>query len=200
MSNFSVQPVKTVEQLDRVWNFAAPILDLPVGKHTLQYYTEQFTKTPTLLVFAEKDDRVCGCVLASIEGDHVLVGPVAVAEDCRRMGIGSAMLREVEVQARAFGLDTLILGALGEAEPFYLSCGFRPNLFVQLPDTDSVGRLEALNEQYEVVWRDAQEGWSRLMLRTPAIDKDLQEKYDRVFPNCHTQYVFIKQVITGFHL
>ena len=98
-SSFSVQTIQTLDQLKQVWSFAISILDLPTGKHTLQYYTEQLPKTPTLLVFAEQDDRICGCVLASIEDDHVLVGPVAVAEDWRRMGIGSAMMREVETRA-----------------------------------------------------------------------------------------------------
>ena len=146
------------------------------------------------MVFAERDDRICGCILASIEGDHILVGPVAVAADSRRVGIGSAMMQEVETRAKALEQHTLILGAREEAEPFYLSCGFRPNLFIQLPESDAVARLKTLNEQYEVEWEEEREGWSRLMLRTPQIDKPLQRKYKQVFPGCFTQYVFIKQV------
>lgn len=193
-SSFSVQTIQTLDQLKQVWSFAIPILDLPTGKHTLQYYTEQLPKTPTLLVFAEQDDRICGCVLASIEDDHVLVGPVAVAEDWRRMGIGSAMMQEVETRAKEIGQNTLILGAVAEAEPFYLSCGFQPNLFIQLPEPGAVERLESMNEEYDVIWKAEQEGWSRLMLRTPGIDKGLQRKYDQGFPNCSTQYVFTKHV------
>jgi len=193
-SSFSVQTIQTLDQLEQVWSFAISVLDLPPGKHTLQYYTEQLPKTPTLLVFAEQDDRICGCVLASIEDDHVLVGPVAVAEDCRRMGIGSAMMQEVETRAKEIGQNTLVLGAVEEAEPFYLSCGFQPNLFIQLPELGGVERLESMNEEYDVIWKAEREGWSRLMLRTPGIDKGLQRKYDQAFPNCSTQYVFTKHV------
>lgn len=193
-SSYCVKTIQTPDQLQQVWSFAVPILDLPTGKHTLQYYTAQLAKTPTLLVFAKQNDRVCGCVLASVEDDHVLVGPVAVAEDVRRMGIGSAMMREVETRAKEIGQKTLILGAVEEAEPFYLSCGFQPNLFVQLPEPDSAGRLESLNEAYSIAWKAEQEGWSKLLLRTPEIDRGLQKKYEQVFPNCSTQYVFTKHI------
>jgi GNAT superfamily N-acetyltransferase len=194
MSDFTVKTIRTLEQLQQVYAFAVPIFNLPTGQHTLEHYTEQWARAPQLLVFAERDDRICGCILAGIEGDHILVGPVAVAADSRRLGIGSAMMREVETQAKALGQHTLILGAREEAEPFYLSCGFRPNLFIQLPEPEAVARLKALNEQYEVEWEEEREGWSKLMLRTPQIDKPLQRTYEQVFPGCFTQYVFIKQV------
>jgi len=193
-SRFTVKTVQTPEQLEQVWAFVAPILSLPTGKHTLQYYMEQFARAPQLLVFAEREGRICGCILASVEGDHILVGPVTVAADSRRMGIGSAMLKTVEAGAREMGQHTLILGAREEAEPFYLSFGFQPNLFVHLPEPDSVERLKALNEQYEVIWESEQEGWSRLMLRTPQVDRGLQRRHEREFPACHTQCVFIKNI------
>jgi GNAT superfamily N-acetyltransferase len=162
-----IKTVQSLDQLRQVWSFAAPILELPAGKHTLEYYIEQFARTPRLLVFAEGHSRICGCILASIEVDHVLVGPVAVAADSRKMGIGKAMMREVEKQAKDIGQSTLILGSREEAEAFYLSCGFQPNLFVQLPVSGSAKKLRSLNEKYEVIWETQQEGWSKLMLHTP---------------------------------
>jgi GNAT superfamily N-acetyltransferase len=192
--NFSIQTVKTDEQLQQVWSFAVPILDLPTGKHTLAYYTEHLAQTPTLLVYAVQAERVCGCCLASLEEDHVLVGPVAVAEDMRRMGVGSVMLWEVEAQAKKLGQTTLILGAVEEAEPFYLRCGYQPNLFVQLPEESAVTRLGAINPGYEVVWQEERDGWTRIMLHTPRIDKGLQRQYEKVFPGCYTQAVFVKTI------
>lgn len=192
--SFTVKTVQTLGKLQQAWFFAVPILDLPTGKHTLRYYTEQLAKTPSLLIVAERNGRTCGSVLASIEEDHVLVGPVAVAEDSRRMGIGSAMMREVEARAKDLDQDTLVLGAVEEAEPFYLSCGFQPNLFIQLPEPNLVERLESLNERYDVIWRAEQEGWSKLMLHTPEIDKGLQRRYEQEFPSCYAGYVFIKHI------
>jgi len=193
-SAFTVKNVTTPDQLQQVWSFASAILKLPAGIHTLDFYTEQVKKTPQLLIFAEREGRVCGCVLASIEGDHILVGAVAVAEDSRRMGIGTAMLKALEAQVKGVGRNTLILGARQEAELFYLSCGFQPNLFIQLPEPDALERLKALNEGYEVIWEAQEEGYSKLMLRTPMISRALQLKYEQAFPTCNTQYVFIKHL------
>ena len=194
-SGFSVKTIGTLDQLAQVHSFATDILDLKDEHgHTLERYTEAFAQTPQLLVFAERDDRICGCILASIEEDHILVGPVAVAADSRRKGIGSAMIQKVVTEGKKLGQNTLILGAREEAEPFYLSCGFQPNLFIQLPEPHRTDALESLNEKYEVIWESGADGWSKLMLRTPHIDKDLQHTYELEFPNCHTQYVFIKHI------
>ena len=195
MPEFTVKTIDTLEQLSQVHAFATEILALGEEHgHGLQRYTEAFAQTPELLVYAEEDGRIRGCILASIDGDHVAVGPTAVAADSRRLGIGSAMMDEVVAAAKALGQTTLILGAREDAEPFYLSCGYEPNLFIQLHEPDRAEALKALNETYEVIWEREGDGWSRLMLRTPVIDKDLQHRYDRAFPNCHTLYVFIKHI------
>jgi GNAT superfamily N-acetyltransferase len=192
--DYALGSVQTSDQLQRVWCFAASVLRLPAGPHTLEHYRAKLAETPQLLVFAEREDRICGCVLASIEGDHVLVGPVAVAEDSRRMGIGTAMMQELEKQAKGMGQHTLILGALEDAEAFYLSCRFQPNLFIQVPGLNAGDQLQSLNVKYEVMGSWEQDGWSRLTLRTPTIDKGLQREYERRFPDCATQYVFMKHI------
>jgi hypothetical protein len=104
------------------------------------------------------------------------------------------MMREVESRAKELDQHTLVLGAAEEAEPFYLSCGFQPNLFIQLPEPNLVERLESLNEEYDAIWKAEQGGWSRLMLQTSEIDKGLQRKCEQEFPTCHAGYVFIKHM------
>jgi len=192
--NYTVKPVESLDELKQVYAFAVSVLGLPTAKHTLDYYAGQLRIAPQLMVAAWRHSLVVGCALASIEKDHVLVGPVAVAESVRRQGVGTAMLAEVERQAKAMGQTTLLLGALEEAEDFYLSCGFQPFLFIQYPEPAQVNQLKALNTKYEVVWEAQEEGWSKLMLRTPQIDKALQVAYEREFPNCSTQTVFIKTI------
>lgn len=198
-TTYSVQIVQDLDELEQTWAFVAPILNLPVGvfqpgKHTLPYYTKVFESTPSLLIVARQDGSICGCVLASIDQDHVLVGPMAVAEMARRRGIGAAMMWKLEIQARALGQNTLIIGALEESELFYLRCGYKPNLYIQLPEPGCVEQLESLNPGYAIGWKAEEYGKSKLMLRTTQIDKELQKKYNQAFPSCSTQYVFIKQI------
>jgi len=191
---YTLGSVQTPDQLQRVWSFAASIVRLPAGPHTLEHYLARLAESPQLLVVAEREDRTCGCVLASLEGDHVLVGPVAVAEDSRRMGIGTAMMQELEERAKGMGQHTLVLGALEDAEAFYLSCGFQPNLFIQLPRLNAGDQLQSLNVKYEVIGSWEQDGWSRLMLGTPTVDKGLQREYESRFADCTTQYVFTRRI------
>lgn len=198
-ATYTVQTIQSLDELDQAWDFVAPILDLPTSenpfaKHTLPYYSKVFAETPSLLIIARQDGQVCGCVLASIEQDHVLVGPVAVAEDARRRGIGSGLMWKLEIEAKALGQDTLILGGLEESEQFYLRCGYKPNLYIQLPEPGCVEQLETLNPGYAIAWKAEEYGKSKLMLHTPQIDKELQKKYNQAFPTCSTQYVFIKKI------
>ena len=103
-------------------------------------------------------------------------------------------MRELETEAKGLDQNTVMLGAVEEAEPFYLGCLFQPNPFIRLPEPNSVQRLECLNEKYDVVWKAEQEGWSKLMLQTPEIDRILQREFEREFPSCYTGYVFIKRI------
>jgi DNA-binding CsgD family transcriptional regulator/N-acetylglutamate synthase-like GNAT family acetyltransferase len=192
--SYTLKQVESLDELKQVYAFATSVLGLPTARHTLEYYVEQFRVSPQLMVAARRQSLIVGCVLASIEGDHALIGPVAVAENVRRQGVEVAMLAEVERQAKALGQHTLILGALEEAEDFYLSCGYQPFLFIQYPEPAYVGQLKALNTKYVVAWEAQDEGWSKLMLRTPQIDRALQASYESTFPNCATQTVFIKEI------
>jgi len=195
--SFIIKTVETPERLREAFSFATAILGpLPEAPetHSLQYYTEQLTEAGQLLVYTEEDGHICGCILASVDGDHILVGPVAVAEDSRRLGVASAMMTQIETEAKRMGQTTLILGAREEAEVFYLSRGFQPNLFIQVPRPGLLEGLKSLKEAYDVVWEVQQESKSKLMLRTPKIDKVLQREYDQRFPDCSTQYIFIKKI------
>lgn len=193
-ADVTIDSVQTPEQLQRVWAFALRNLELPAGKSTLAYYTEQLSVAPGLLVFAEAAGEVCGCVLGDLEDDHVRVGAVAVAESLRRRGVGAAMMQRLEAEARQIGQHTLILGARQEAETFYLRCGFQPHLFIQAPAPATPAALRALREGCEVAWEAEEEGFTKLLLRTPTISRELQHRYDEAFPGCSTQYVFTKHL------
>ncbi len=191
---YEIKTIQKLDELKQVYAFAAAVLGLPTAKHTIEYYTQQLAIAPMLLIYALSEGRIIGSVLGGIEDDHVLVGPVAVAESYRNRGVGSAMLRELEAQSKRLGYATLILGAAESAEDFYLKCSFDAHLFVQVPEPAFLKQLKALNTQYAITWEDQADGWTKLMLRTPRIDKVLQQRYESEFPNCSTQTVFTKNL------
>jgi N-acetylglutamate synthase-like GNAT family acetyltransferase len=194
-SGYQVKTIETVAELERVYAFAVSILgELDPTGHSLDFYRKHFSITPSLLICVKRAGIVIGCALGSIDEDHILVGPTAVAAGEREQGIGSAMMRRLEEEAQKLGQTTLILGALREAESFYLRCGYRPNLFIQLPEAGQVEKLKQLNQKYPVIWESSEGKWTRLMLATPQVDRALQAAYAQQFPACHTQYVFIKEI------
>ena len=186
--------VQTLEDAQRALDFAEAHLG-PLGpRHSRERYNSVHAQTPSLLIVAKQAGAIVGCALGGIDDDHVLVGPVAVSQPLRQRGIGRAMMTELERQTRAVGHNTLILGSAEDAEAFYLKCGYQPNLFVQLPDAAALPKLKTVNHDYAVAWEAAQDGWSKLMLRTPRIDRALQRRFESAFPACHTQTVFIKSI------
>ena len=194
-TKYQVKTIAALAELDRVYSFAVSVLgEMDETVHTLDYYRRQVDLTPTLLVCTESLGKLIGCVLGSIEQNHILVGPTAVAEEERRLGVGSAMMRRMEEEARKIGQTTLILGARQEAEDFYIHCGYRSNLFIQLPGIGQASQLKQLNRQYSVIWESEDGEWTRLMLATPRVDRELQAIYEKQFPGCSTQYVFIKEI------
>ena len=190
-----IKSAKDEGEVEQVYTFAKTVLgDFP---RSMEYYLKAWRQAPSLQVYAEIDGQVAGCCMGSIDDDHVLVGEVAVAESARRMGIGAAMLRRLEQEAAQLGQATLILGARQVAEPFYLSAGFRPNLFIQVPCAGRLDDLKRINPGYPAVWEEDKGGWTRLMLALTRIDRALQTAYEKEFPGCATQTVFIKEIISS---
>lgn len=103
-------------------------------------------------------------------------------------------MQRMEAKAKKLGQTTLILGALREAESFYAHCGYRSNLFIQLPEAGRGEKLKQLNQKYPVIWESNEGKWTRLMLATLQVDRELQAAYEQQFPEYNMQYVFIKEI------
>ena len=195
---FELHTVASAEELERVLVFCDGIFADRPGRYSgdsqwLNYFQQQ----PELFVYAEYNERVIGCVFGLVKPDqNITIAPVAVDAQFRRQGIARALLTEVENRARQLQYTLVALGAVREAEPFYLSCGYQPHLFIQAGPPTTLAELQALNTQYAVAWATDQEadGWIRLMLVTPTIDRQLQAEYDARFPGCSTQTVFTKRL------
>jgi predicted GNAT family N-acyltransferase len=71
----------------------------------------------------------CARMVIHNRGDHddwVKIGRMAVMPQCRRRGVGRAMLTWLLTRAAALGARRAVLHAQVHAEGFYLQCGFNP--------------------------------------------------------------------------
>lgn len=102
------------------------------------YPVERMEETIRLrqLFVARLDGEVVGYVLLKrkdydcighVKRNVMVVDEFCVAQNCRNRGIGSAMMAEVRVLAKAFGCTDLQLGVYPQndaAVSFYQKCGF----------------------------------------------------------------------------
>ena len=162
----------------------------------LDYYLVAFAVHPTLLLRAVDDGgNTIGALLASVENDHVLIGELVVAEAARGQGIGSALLSAVEDHARTLGQESILLGAIEEAEGFYVRrSGYEPRFFIQVDGEDSCLRMRELADaaNVPVLWRECVGNQAKAILATAGVDKALQARMEAA--GAHTQYLFRKSL------
>ena len=185
--------------LRRVYDFGDLIVNYTVHSDTLytwKFWKNQLHANPQLLLYSEDTGGVVGAVWGWVEpNNNVTVGMVAVDEKHRRQGFGKRLMNELVKQVKESGRHTIALGALEESEDFYIKCGFSPNLFLQ-SKKHTLDELRALNTEYKEIWglESDENGWCKLMLKTPAIDHALQQKYDETFDDCVPQTIFLMNV------
>jgi ribosomal protein S18 acetylase RimI-like enzyme len=149
--------ITTEEELDRALTFEKRVFK-DSKHHSLTAYSkdswlERLQRYSELMLFAEADGEVVGLVFARIEEDgSATVGPVATDPRCRNQGLARTLMMLIEVRAQARGIRTLTLGAVAEAEGFYLKCGYTPYLFVQAKTPLTLAELRGLNQAYKEVW------------------------------------------------
>jgi Acetyltransferase (GNAT) domain len=151
------------------------------------------------MVMAEAGGEVVGIVLSSIQGNHILVGEVAVAASYQRRGIGRRMLALVEQHASRLGYQRFLLGT-ADAQDFYLKNGYVPLLWLHVEDS-GVSQLEQMLQaelrDYPLIWKPAvwkygnQQG-IQLALQTPAPDEALRKRIEQAVPTCQGEYLFAK--------
>jgi GNAT superfamily N-acetyltransferase len=189
-----ISPI-TQDELTEAYDFVHKILSGSGTIRDLEFYKQELSKHPQLMLQAKEVGGLAGVLLASVESDHVLIGELAVSEEYRGKGVGSKLLQQLEANARSMGQKTILLGAVEDAETFYLKNGYGPELFMQFSGQDSRERLEqALKGVKEpVLWKDFSGDVAKVVLQTKSIDKALQARF-RAGLGVHTQYLFKKSL------
>lgn len=194
-----IRQVSSASELAATYEFVRNGLSLD-DRHSrgLDFYTRILEETPQLLLVADDKSVIRGALLASIEGNHILIGEVYVDPGCRGQQVGSKLLASVEAAARDLGFHRLLAGALDGVEPFYVRNGFDPLLFLQIEGTDGSILLDKLLDTrlsgLEVVWKDYGENWSKASLRMNRVDKELQKSISRESPSINAGYLVAKEL------
>lgn len=189
-----ISPI-TQDELTEAYDFVHKILSGSGTVRDLEFYKQELSKHPQLMLQAKEGSRLAGVLLASIEGNHVLIGELAVSEEYRGKGVGSALLKALEAAAGSIGQKTILLGAYENAEEFYLKNGYQPELFIQFSGQNCHERLnQTLKDVKEpILWKDFSGDTAKVILQTKSTDKVFQAKF-QTEPGAHTQYLFKKSL------
>ena len=66
-------------------------------------------RNPTTCFVAEQGEKIVGVILSGHDGRRGLIHHLAVAEDCRRQGIATELLRHAEDSLKAEGINKIAL-------------------------------------------------------------------------------------------
>lgn len=89
--------------------------------------TAQMERGPELFLVAEEDSRIVGAVLGRFDGRRGWVNHLAVAPDRQGQGLGSALMKELDLRLQAAGcqkVNLLIEPTNVQVQGFYERLGY----------------------------------------------------------------------------
>lgn len=98
---------------------------------------EKLAVQPDLFLVATDEDEVIGTIMAGYDGHRGWLYAVAVSENCRRNGIGTALVREAEARLGTLGcrkINLQIRSANAQVKAFYDRLGY------EIEDRISMGK------------------------------------------------------------
>jgi GNAT superfamily N-acetyltransferase len=196
---YEIKNVASETELENALTFAKSVfkdsgkLDRPTFFR--EFWLKRMPANNDFMLYVKDGEELIGMVFGYVESNNsITLATVAASTQYRNQGIASSLLKELEKRAAAKGHHLITVAAMEAAEGFYLKCGYVPHLFVQAKPPLTLGKLRSLNKQYDEAWTYDDGKDIRLCLDTKGIDKGLQHKYDKAFPECTTQTLFTKQV------
>lgn len=99
---------KDYEAVIALWSTAGEGVHLG-DSDRLEEIEKKVQRDPDLFLVVEKGDRIVGAVMGGFDGRRGLVYHLAVAQSERQMGIGSALMMELEKRLKAKGCRRVYL-------------------------------------------------------------------------------------------
>lgn len=196
--DYLIKNVSSKEELEKTFHFFKRIfIDNPIIKnpeYSLEKWEKRMKSNGDLMLYTSLEGEVIGMVFGRISGNQsITIGPVAVAENYRNLGIAKEMIFLLEERAKHYDIHTLNLGAVESAERFYSKLGYTGSLLIQ-SQIHSIDELLSLNTKYKVEFTNIyDEKVSQVCLELREPNRDLQKEYEITFPGCYTQMMYWKK-------
>jgi ribosomal protein S18 acetylase RimI-like enzyme len=121
----------TLNDYEQVWQLWQ-ICQVP-NPESREEIERKLQRDPDLFLVAESNAVILGVVMGVWDGRRAWIHNYGVDPRCRRMGVGSALIRELERRLRERGIkrvNTLVRRDDLSAQDFYEALGFREEQWV----------------------------------------------------------------------
>jgi ribosomal protein S18 acetylase RimI-like enzyme len=99
----------------------------------LDALARQLSWDSELVLVAEKDERIIGVIMGSVDGDKAYFYRLAVLPEYQRMGVGQQLVKELEERFRSRGASEVVIMVNSQSPlPFYHSLGYKVKPLVTL--------------------------------------------------------------------
>lgn len=195
--DYLIKNVSSKQELEKTLDFfkiifmGMPVIDNP--EYSFENWKERMKCHSDLMLYASLDNQVLGIVFGRInDNNSITIGPVAVHQDYRGIGIAKKMIFLLEERAISYGIHSINLGAVESAEKFYRKLGYKGSLLIQ-SQSHNIEQLISLNDKYKVEFTKIYDGTvNQVCLELTEPDRDFQKKYETTFPGCYTQMMYCK--------
>ena len=160
---------------------------------TFGYVKKNYLTKPELFVGAYDNNKLIGIIFGYIKRDNVLLGEMAIDENYRGIGLGSKLLDFFEKQAIRTGKNKITLGALDNAEKFYMKRGYKPILFLQIRNSDVPLNYKSLSK-YKIIKETNYSDAKRLFFKAKYPSNTLKNKLAKLFHAYNAIYLFKKSL------
>jgi len=195
----NIDHVKSVEELDELaefFNIVYPKLP-PFDK---QGWSERWSKTPELLLYARDNDKICAATLAgSGESEKHFVVYEGILEDYWNTGIFEALFIELEKRAKKLGYTNIFVAIADGQEEFYAKLGYTGQMLIQ-SEKHSIDDLKNFlaslnNKNAEISHERIHDGYiNQIWLNVPILDKGLKKQFEEILGDCWTQIIVGKSI------
>ena len=123
--NYTIKSPETKSEWDKYFNFRWEMLRKPLGmpRDTLKDKLEK--KSHHLIVLSQNNEVIGSGRLHFNNSKEGQIRYMAVSNSIQRKGLGSEIVKELELIAKKRGIKQIVLNARENAISFYLSLGYK---------------------------------------------------------------------------
>lgn len=160
-----------------------------------EFLLEKLKENPSLFIALYLDKEIIGVVQGFPRDNYLLVSEIAVDIRFHGRKFGSKLLQEFEKNATKMGHKTIKLGARDDATNFYLSNGYSPSLFIQVPINQEETMIKKLNQEKEDIKNVSHvNNLAGIEIAVKNCNQQLLSRVNKEFKPTSAQFLFTKDI------